>query len=227
MSPKQKRSVNDSLTERIRRLCRFKFGKEKARERQDNETLESNSKRRERKERREKLIVGRGYRQDVGWERGEESLPEYLQYDDVLRRGWTANCFSNEVESMKERSDPTIVDQNAMLQRTQGRRATVAWNMLAELLEILVFQAAEHKDRKGTGLDTRTHAKKGPWRSLRSLSTSLLHFLLSCMLLNTHQSHGTERKRAFIPEGTTAERCTVVTVVPRIVGQADQRKTKN
>ena len=61
---------------------------------------------------------------------------------------------------MKERSALTVVDQNAMLQRTQGRRATVAWSMLAELLKILVFQTAEHKDRKGTRLDTRTHAKK-------------------------------------------------------------------
>ena len=86
--------------------------------------------------------------------------------------------FSNEVESMKERSDPTVVAQNAMLQRTQGRRATVAWSMLAELLNILVFQTAEHKDRKGAGLDTRTHAKKV--HSVLSDLSALLCFTFCC-----------------------------------------------
>ena len=61
---------------------------------------------------------------------------------------------------MKERSDPTVVDQNAMLRGHRDWRATVAWSMLAELLKILVFQTAEHKDRTGMELDTRTHAKK-------------------------------------------------------------------
>ena len=62
-------------------LYQFKLGKEKERKRQDNESLENNSTKRQRKERREK---------PEGWERGEETLPEYLQYDNVLRRDQTA-----------------------------------------------------------------------------------------------------------------------------------------
>ena len=111
---------------------------------------------------------------------------------------------------------------------TQGRRATVAWSMLAELLKILVFQSAEHSDRKAKGFGYKNTREESPWRPLRSLSTSLFHFLLSCVLLAEYAPISWYRaQRAFIPKGATAERCTVVTVVPRLVGQADQRKTKN
>ena len=112
-----------------------------------------------------------------------------------------------------------------MLQRTQGRRATVAWSMLAELQNILVFQTAEHKDRKGAGCDTRTHVKKV--HSVVSISEQFFALLFAVVHAAEHAPISWHRaKRVFVPSGATAERCIVVTVVQRIVGQADQRKTK-
>ena len=58
---------------------------------------------------------------------------------------------------------------------TQGRRATVAWSTLAELLKILVFQSAEHSDRKANGFGYKKHTRR---KSMASSPISQ-HFFVS------------------------------------------------
>ena len=145
-------------------------------------------------------------------------LPEYLQYDDVLREG-------KHLERLIV--GPHCCGSERAVAGTQGRRADCCVEHAGRTSEdsCVPSGGALRPQREGDWI--QKHTRRKSMASLRSLSTSLFHFLLSCVLLAEYAPISWHRaQRAFIPKGATAERCTVVTVVPRLVGQAGQRKQR-
>ena len=78
-------------------------------------------------------------------------------------------------------------------------RATVAWNTRADLLRVLVFQSGGAQlPHKQDWIQNQTRRESRQFLSDHE-NTSAFHFSLSCMLRNTHQLHGTDRKELSFP----------------------------
>ena len=122
----------------------------------ENESSASSSTMRQRKENLEKHIDCRGCWQDEGFGSEKKGLVQDTRkkdtsLDERLKKflsspSTTGGChglriiFSDAVERMTERSDPIVVDQNAIQQATETGNACkpFAWSIPAELLKILV-----------------------------------------------------------------------------------------
>ena len=257
-SSEQKRKINDKLTTKFRLLSISYACQKRGTKKTGNESSVSSSMMRQKGEAREAhrlsmMLTGRGMgtrrKAPIQEARQRKSLDESVKTREqpINKRGCNGLpiIFSDKVERMRERSDPIVVDQNAIQQglrdwkclqasvwKLRDWRATVAWSMPAQLLEIHVFPNGGARKPYKHGLAYKTKRAGSQHKS----SGIIKHYFVSLsVVVHAAENAPISSQRAqgaFVPKGATAERFIMVmcplprSLVQRLVGQEGQRKNQ-